>query len=357
MIIIIGMLVTLVMIGAFWFSNIGSVIGSFGLLLSGLFFISHLNRKHNSEEEYPAWTNGTVIILALVVVFHLGLYYLWPTWWWEWFSKKGWIILQLVIAAGVRAAYEKKGVTLAYIVITIGILGLLFNAYRSLTLSTPGTAGNGLQPQIGRVVVSGRTINTAFLTVNPEGRAEVAAILDTKNIPAGQKEFLLGITGCESGHRHFEKGTTTLLRNKEKPNVVGYAQINKDAWPEELKSLGSAYDPDTPDGNLNMAIWILNNHGGYKWDCFNTVRDAGLKEVRVIAAPVDAPSVYVNNEARGLKWRTPDKIWVEVIDTNGKKEILPDGPGEKIKLPVNVKSLRFTSRTDKPVEVNVEYNT
>lgn len=75
-------------------------------------------------------------------------------------------------------------------------------------------------------------------------------------------QALLDIAKCESGDKQFNKDGT-VKRGEINNKDIGRWQINEKYWLKKSQELG--FDIYTPEGNLQMGLWIYNNYGVKPW--------------------------------------------------------------------------------------------
>src|ERR1700733_12779397 len=277
------------------------------------------------EDEKKRWKyNGRVVVFT-IATFHVIGYGILREDWYTYVLTNTWVLvlhIPLIIYGWItpKSDYLYHHVVGKIMIPIIVIVMIVIIVREVQKASPPKQQSNTISTSTGPIVNHSRE----FLAVNPKGRAEAKKILDEKNLPDGQEDFVLGLFGCESGYRQFEDDGKTPLKPRGQDgkirtdvDVRGIGQIDMSTWTKELNDLGPDYDPDTMEGNINATLKILNDHGGKQWDCFSRVHDeAGLKEVRQLEAPIGnkwtetfRTGKWINFNISGpIVFRGPDKI-------------------------------------------------
>lgn len=88
-------------------------------------------------------------------------------------------------------------------------------------------------------------------------------LISHKAEQAGVDEKLaLKIAFCESRLRQFGKSGKPL-RGEHNPDDIGLFQINETYHAKKSQSLG--FDIHTTEGNIDYAMWLLQNQGSKPW--------------------------------------------------------------------------------------------
>lgn len=106
-----------------------STISSIGIVLGAVFLANYLRGKFPEDVE-AHWTSAIVPAIG-VVALHTCLYWIWPTFWLEWFDKPGFIVLQVVMVFGFYAAnlVTKQAAVIGKILVVVATIGIVINIY------------------------------------------------------------------------------------------------------------------------------------------------------------------------------------------------------------------------------------
>lgn len=95
-------------------------------------------------------------------------------------------------------------------------------------------------------------------------------ITERANTLGVSAKLATAIAFCESTYRQYddsrqaEDGTPVVLRGVHNPADVGLFQINETYHLEKSKELG--FDIYTTEGNIDYALWLLENQGPTPWN-------------------------------------------------------------------------------------------
>ncbi len=168
--------------------------------------------------------------------------------------------------------------------------------------------------------------------------------------------IMIGIAQAESNFNQFGEDGTTPLRGDENPQDVGVMQINEGWWLEQSVALGPEYDIYTLEGNLNMALWVLENGPGgpMQWTSYREGKVRGTiggrtADIRLVAMPNwdDNPVVKIP-----LNGAIHAEGPVELRTSDGRTFDTDKGATRHLNLGTT-STLQFRSRTGEPVNVTL----
>jgi hypothetical protein len=276
-----------------------------------------------------------VVVLLVITTIHLIIYTVFPAWYWTHMAMnpKFWVLhLPLLLFALMSpegtAVLHHKVARVMLIVLLVAMLFVVFlpTGLSAITqpiadwLNKTDLVSNASARNLSRINYAGAA---APLTEKQQTlKDEVEKILDKKNLKPGQRELLLALCLCESTWNQFEADGVTpyhlreLVNGKLVPsekNIIGVLQINMEPEghltevPRCASETGEDCNPATLEGNINMAIWILNTYGPQRWHCYNKIQGSTFTLKQNVRAP------------------TPP-YWSDRIDTINGASITTEGP-------------------------------
>ncbi len=127
-------------------------------------------------------------------------------------------------------------------------------AVSQLATGTPSAGTIVPEPQIA--IVTELPAQTQEMIV-PELIVEQAAAYGVDS------ELALKIARCESNLQQFDPKTGKLIRGRENKADVGVFQINEYYHLGKSQALG--FDIETAEGNIEYAMWLINDDGAGPW--------------------------------------------------------------------------------------------
>ncbi len=226
------------------------------IALASLFFglcylLNWLRGKFLVVDTY--WKNGTIWAFLAVILVHMGIWWLWPEFWHEWWSRSGFLFFQILVGVGfyLRLGLKDKKFLrhLGLILIALGVVGIGWNIYSALRVHRSATE-----------VMSPAELKN-LPKQNWDGEQKVTRFWKN-HLPEESALAILRIVRRQSGFNQFgENGKP--YRNPANPSKVGVMQIDDSIWSERAREL--EYNLYEMDGNLRFALWLYKEQGFAPW--------------------------------------------------------------------------------------------
>jgi hypothetical protein len=293
------------------------------------------------------WESAVMPSIAFLLL-HLGIYWINPVFWVNWFNSNGFILMQMLIVAGFYTASlkTKPAGVIGRGLVLVGFVGISLGVWTTLKTTYPTfwvtTSTQTHTPQT-RSTTTSSVVFPEIPQDNPDAVKADKFWRENLGSQVDQAQ-MLWTTKEESDFKQFGKDGKVL---RSKTDDIGIMQINEPEFLEKSKELG--YDIYTTEGNLRMALWIYQNHGPMRWVTYEEARKlAGGFSEHVVIAPVGSWSERVQIVAGTmLKPRGP----VLIRDDRGNFHEDDDVKGMK---PLIVtRYVEFQSRGEEPVKVTV----
>jgi len=233
-----------------------TIIGQIALFLSLCYLLNWLRGKFQWVDDY--WKNGVVWLFLAVILIHIGIWWKWPVFWDEWWSRSGFLFFQILLGVGLYLRF--------------GLKDKKFLKYFGLLLVVLGSIG------VGWNIISALRTNYSVAEVMspselkdlpPQNKEVEKAVTKfwKKHLPEQSALSMLRIVRRQSGFNQFAKDGKSPYRNEKLFNYkrAGVMQINDAIWRERSTELGEDYNLYTLDGNLRFALWLYNEQGFAPW--------------------------------------------------------------------------------------------
>lgn len=116
-----------------WFITTASL----GAVILAIFGANKLREKFPNEIE-ANWKNAVMPSIAFLLL-HLGIWWLWPVFWTNWFNSNGFILMQVLIIAGFYTASlkTKPASVIGKGLILVALVGVGLGVWTTLTTNRP----------------------------------------------------------------------------------------------------------------------------------------------------------------------------------------------------------------------------
>jgi hypothetical protein len=315
-------------------------------------------KKHWNGELLPA--------LVGLILIHIAIWTLWPTFWLDSWKKIGFWVFQAVCLAGFLMLPKGKQPAkhkIGWLLVGLSIL-LILDVLNWLPISEAAYLrnktdnGKTLQSFLSPSRVQTQTWSekpVLFRPNDPPGKdvEAVRTFFKKKLTPEEAEEMVIICKNESSGCNQFgADGKVTRHRNEEGAlDDIGAMQINLGWWYEEVAEetkRGSdeitSFDLDTLDGNLMAALHLRQKYGLDPWK--TSKRD--IYHAQVISAPPE-PDKWVKIPSPGYLGITPYGP-VEIRTDDGR--VFQYHVGDQLKLGFS-KSLEFHSLNGEVVKVHI----
>jgi hypothetical protein len=329
----------------FFFSFWLKFLGGFTLLALMIYYSHVLRKKYpgvNSE-----WANAVMPIIGFLAL-HIGLWWLWPNFFAEFYGLKGVLLLEILLVIGLYTMnlgpkVPKSAQAVGWMLVIFSCIGLLLRGYdasKNFIEHNPNSrVAKWLKSKDEPTRYTDNLSGTVTSTLASETYAFPSSLRNNEDAkvmydyfatnlhPAREAFEMFTTCGKESSYRQFEADGVTPLLGKTDIADTGICQINERIWGEKSDELG--YDINTLEGNLKMALWIREHEGLGKW---KKMREAKEATSSILAETFTAP--------------TPEEGWKQTpvtvgfnFDSNGPVKIRANGsyydysPGMRLHLP------------------------
>ena len=284
------------------------ITGSLILLVAGLYVVL---KAGSPTQNQPSWQDGTLAIIAGILVIHAIAYHMSPNWWVALVKRDGFVLFQLAIVMGIRMAANSRNFVkivgkATAILASIAFVICGWYAYAdSKTLHRDSSAETIIHDFWWRV------LRTPAITEDELKR---------------EAEQMIAIAAKESQFNQYEPDGITPLRSRRKGYVCAM-QLEEEwlkPWTIALKEEHPKenYDMSALEGCLNMALWVRNHFGTEAWSEDEIVRKKAVrKTIRLVASP-DYPTERIATPGR---FYINEEGEINVITSRG--ATIPDGPG------------------------------